>query len=46
MRTDYCSMHLHIGRRILQNEEFHNLYAKEDEMGGVCSMRGRDEKCI
>jgi hypothetical protein len=37
--------------RRLHNEELHNLYysgdqIKEDEMGGTCSMHGRDGGCI
>jgi len=35
------------GWRKLHNDELHNLYATpEDEMGGTCSTRERDEKCI
>jgi hypothetical protein len=37
------------GGRRLHNEELHNLYTQgdqimEDEIGGTCSMNGRDDK--
>jgi hypothetical protein len=32
--------------RNVHNEELHNLYASPGCRGGVCSMHGRDEKCI